>query len=596
MSDPTLYRSAAQVFRHNPGQLKAYDSQGHCVVLAGPGSGKTKMLTVKLARLLSENILEPRGVACITYNNECARELETQLAALGIQPSSRVFIGTVHSFSLTQIVIPYAKPAGLNLPVDFQIASASQRSAAMQRAYDRAIGGRDDPHKVWRNPMEKYRRSIIDRNSEQWCTQDKILAHLVETYECELRWNGLIDFGDMPLLALQALIHNDWVRNAILAKFPVLAIDEYQDLGCVLHRMVQILCFTMGIRLFAVGDADQSIYGFTGADPELLQQLSKREDVETIMLPFNYRCGSKIISASEIALGEERGYQAPDGSPDGMIYFHSLCHKYTDHAEYLFKDVLPVVMHRIPDLELGQIAVLYNAASVGDAVAKAAKNHGFETIRTDRNALYPRNSRIMRWIELCAIWSCGGWQTGIPRFSKLISEAVRLFSDVLITDDDKVSFQRSLVNYLWNEQNAEKGVYEWLKELANRILNDIFDASHQLSAEADDVNAFLAKLSPGGVAEGMTLGQFSGQGHGINQITLSTIHSAKGREFRVVILFGMDDGRVPRSNAKEQELRESRRLFYVGFTRVKEELHIMYTRRTPSPFVSEVMKKLKVNA
>ena len=113
MSDHLLYLRAAEDLRGNPGQWEAYNSQGHCVVLAGPGSGKTKTLTIKLARIFSENVAEPRGVACITYNNECARELETRLDALGVEPGGRVFVGTVHSFSLTQIVMPYAISAGL---------------------------------------------------------------------------------------------------------------------------------------------------------------------------------------------------------------------------------------------------------------------------------------------------------------------------------------------------------------------------------------------------------------------------------------------------------------------------------------------------
>src|ERR1700693_3683666 len=115
------YLSAADELRHNPEQWSAYDSKGHCVVLAGPGSGKTKTLTIKLARMLSEDVEEPRGVACITYNNECARELENRLDKLGVDYGKRMFVGTVHSFSLTQVIFPYAKSARLGLPEGFTI-------------------------------------------------------------------------------------------------------------------------------------------------------------------------------------------------------------------------------------------------------------------------------------------------------------------------------------------------------------------------------------------------------------------------------------------------------------------------------------------
>ena len=134
MSDKTSYLLAAQSLRTNAGQWAAYESLGHCVVLAGPGSGKTKTLTIKMARLLAEDVAEPRGVACITFNNECARELESRLSDLGVEPGRRIFIGTVHSFSLTQIILPYARVARLGLPDDFHVATKSERGRALRAA------------------------------------------------------------------------------------------------------------------------------------------------------------------------------------------------------------------------------------------------------------------------------------------------------------------------------------------------------------------------------------------------------------------------------------------------------------------------------
>ena len=168
MSSRLPYLRAAEELRGNPGQWATYNSKGHCVVLAGPGSGKTKTLTIKLPRMLSEDVQEPRGIACITYNNECARELERRLANLGVEHGGRVFIGTVHSFSLTQVILPYAELVRLGVPSEFRVANRQDQRGALERAYAKAIGGPDDPHTTWRLPMDRYRRSILDRTSEAW--------------------------------------------------------------------------------------------------------------------------------------------------------------------------------------------------------------------------------------------------------------------------------------------------------------------------------------------------------------------------------------------------------------------------------------------
>src|SRR5262249_32023240 len=297
---------------------------------------------------------EPRGVACITYNNECARELAVRLDALGVQRRNRVFIGTVHSFALTQIILPYARTAQIDIPADFRVATQAAQRTALEVAYDRVISRGEDPQS-WRLTMDRYRRSNLDRESERW-NEDAETAHLIEAYEAELRRQRLIDFDDMPLLAVRALRQHPWLQRAILAKYPVLVVDEYQDLGTALHRIVMGLCFTTGVRLFAVGDIDQSIYGFTGANPMLLQRLAARPDVEAVPLRLNYRCGARIVTASQYALGEERDYGVPDGAADGTVYFHPRPGSFPHQADHLFGEVLPDALERT-GVRYGDIAI-----------------------------------------------------------------------------------------------------------------------------------------------------------------------------------------------------------------------------------------------
>ncbi|HEY3382632.1 MAG TPA: ATP-dependent helicase [Vicinamibacterales bacterium] len=590
MSEPALYLRAAAALRRNNGQWSAYNAASHCVVLAGPGSGKTKTLTIKMARVLAEEVEAPRGVACITYNNECARELATRLDALGVQRRNRVFIGTVHSFALTQIILPYVRTAEIDVPPGFRVATQAAQRAALEVAYDSVIDRGEDPHRHWRFTMDRYRRSHLDREAEGW-REDPETASLIEAYESELRRHGLIDFDDMPILAVRAMRGHPWVQRAILAKYPVLFVDEYQDLGSALHRMVMGLCFTTGVRLFAVGDVDQSIYGFTGANPTLLQRLAARPDVEVVRLRLNYRSGAAIVTASEYALGEERGYEVPEGAPEGMVYFHPRPGDFSLHADHLFAQILPEAFERT-GVRQGGVGVLYQAAWIGDFVAASARNHGYEIIRADTNALYPRGSPLMRWLESCATWCCGGWRRGKPRFGTLSVDGQRLFAEAIGTPDQRLGFQRLLLGVVWNRRQPAQPLAGWLSGIQTELLDWHFERCRSLDEERALLVAFIRRTQAGGDADGMTLAQFAGFGEGGDRISLSTLHSAKGREFEIVVLFGMDNGRVPRTGAGPAERSESRRSFYVGFTRAKKELHIVYSQGNPSPFVREVQQQL----
>lgn len=154
--------------------------------------------------MLVEDVHAPRGIACLTYNNECARELEARLDALGVERRGRVFIGTVHSFALTQIILPYARTARIELPDPFRVATLAQERAAFVRGFANTVGGAGDPETL-RHAMGRYRRSMLDRRSPSWRETDPQNAQLAEAYEQELRHDGLIDFDDMPLLAFDAL-------------------------------------------------------------------------------------------------------------------------------------------------------------------------------------------------------------------------------------------------------------------------------------------------------------------------------------------------------------------------------------------------------
>ena len=203
---------------------------------------------------------------------------------------------------------------------------------------------------------------------------------------------------------------------------------------------------------------------------------------------------------------------------------------------------------------------------------------------------------MLRWLEDCAAWCCEGWRTGSPRFSRIASDGSRLFAEALFSDERRQAYKQNLVQLLWNGRQSSTSLHSWLTLIYNDLLRDLLRDCRSLADEIDVLKTLTDRTGPGERAEKMTIGEFCGRGEGGDRINLSTLHSSKGREFSLVVMFAMDNGRIPWLDINQQRVREFRRLFYVGFTRAKRELHLMYSNGNPSPFVKEVNTRLLEDA
>jgi len=598
----TDYKTAAKDVRDNPGQWKAYEASGNCVILAGPGSGKTKILTIKMARMLAEDVSPPSGIACLTYSTECARELQKRLATLGVVESRNVFIGTLHSFSLKNVVAPFGRISDLGLPEEFSVASLGNQELIFSQALNVTIGD-ENPYK-YRTRFDRYRRTYLERQSKEFASKDSEIAELILEYEKRLLEAKLVDFDTMILWGLQLIEQHGWVRKCLRARFPVLVIDEYQDLGLSLHRIVLALCQKAGVRLVAVGDPDQSIYGFTGAMPKLLKELAHADWVESVALKFNYRCGRRIVAASLTALGEEREYESK-ASQQGIIDFYECPDGIDQQATMIIGDIIPAALRNHKDLSYGGIAVLYADRNDGSKIATAAQLAGIDYMRIDAGSAY-RRTPVTRWLEDCAAWCAGGWMKRNPPLSILINRWLS-FNRSARSDAQRTELRLQLVEFLVSHRDPALALNVWLERFLAAGLSKTLDVESRMRDEKEAVTGLFKSASELGAMAAFDIATFSGQGGSPRHLNLITLHSAKGLEFDVVIMMGMDNGKIPRWDASSPEaISEARRLFYVGLTRAKHRVVMTFSGFTedrygrrhedgPSRFLTEVREKLETN-
>jgi len=594
------YLSAAEDLRRNDRQWAAYESRGHCVVLAGPGSGKTKVLTTKMARMLAEDVRPPHGIACITYNNQCVQELKKRLGRLGIEEGSRAFIGTVHSFCLREVLIPYARLAGVDLPDPLKVAPPSEQGRLFGDAVNAVIGN-ENPQYV-RTPFDEFRRTVMDRTSAEWTGNDRY-APLVIKYEKLLADVGKIDFDGMVLAGYSLIKAHAWARKALKAKYPVLVVDEYQDLGIPLHQIVTHLCFDGGMRLFAVGDPDQSIYGFTGARPALLNEIADREDVEAVRLRLNYRCGKTIIVASTIALAEKRDFESAEDH-QGVVQDYECQQGFDEQVALAVEAIVPEALKRRKGRKLGDIGILYQNQYDGGTIAQAVETAGIEYVRFDQGNPYQRTP-VISWLEDCASWCAGGWKLGDPKLSILLQSWMR-FNPSLTKDSESMACRRDLVKYLFANRNPDMRLLDWLGVFSKQGLYARIKNDPTMADEADALKSLYEASKAGKPLAEYTVANFGGQRGSPDRLNLTTIHSAKGLEYDVVIMMGLEEGRLPYYRVSEHEEKAARRLFYVAMTRARHEVHLLwsgwYTFRGNrysngrSKFVDEVMNQIGVGA
>ena len=586
----------------NEKQRQAYLNEGHCTVQAGPGSGKTATLTLKILWLLQEKISPPSGLACLTYNNEAVREFRSRLKLLGLIPRLNVFLGTVHSFCMSSIVRPFGKLYLPEFSFPLVVAPNEMQNSYLRKALDRYEI--TETYSRFKSRFDVMRRVITDRTCEQW-SKDKECASVIEYYEEMLHGDGYLDFDDIILLSLRLIESQPFVRKCIAASYPWFVIDEYQDLGYPLHRIVTTLLDHANIKVFAVGDSDQSIYGFTGANPKYFKELATRSDVTEITLDLNYRCGQKIIDGAEIILSNTtpRNYKASRGEADpGEVYFIERAGGLKEQTSAIVKEILPQVTSA--GYQPRDTALLYIDKNDASVIIAGLNEEGVK-YTGERDQRY-RRTPLTRWIEEISQWCCGIRGRDGVRFKDLSEHWMNLLRETgeIASDERALNHSSQFFNVLSSLQQPEMPVKQWLTELNSKLsLSEKMNMLKKFPEEQEAFDSMLKACDENNPLCDFNVADLAGCGPNTNTLYLSTLHSSKGMQFDVVIIPGLEEGRLPSSYARSDDaIREARRTFYVGFTRARYLVYLLYSgwyqyysRKVedgPSRFILELQERL----
>lgn len=569
----TTYFEKLEQIKNDHNQLTAFKSNDSTVVKAGPGSGKTTVLTLKIMSLLNEKIRSPRGLACLTFNREAVKEFTQRLFDLGYVKRSNVFLGTVHAFCIAEVIAPYAHLYDYDIPMPLKIVSEKEK----KQLFKNIVRQLDyNPKLVNLFAMDKERTTNIEGISSIEIEPYDIALEVAKEFERQLHAMGKVDFIDIVKYATLLIQKEQYVRKCLEAKFPWLLIDEYQDLGKPLHEMVLSLFNNTNIKIFAVGDADQSIYGFLGAKPDYLNELSLNPNITSIELTTNYRSHQDIINASVIGLNKERNYiSGKSFDKDAEFYFITCEEELDDQYEEVVNQIIPECLGR--GIELDEICVLVQK---NDHIKELGHQFEKNNIPYYQSKLEFDRSDVVSWLEECASWVVSKTNKS---FNDLFHFWLSLLKkhDYFISSDKMTSERIKLYRILESSFKHKHSLSEWLQYII--ISLNIHGILKESTVYPDELNNLrtLYKISNEGRFLDYDITKFSNIGKPLNQVTISTRHSSKGLEFEVIVILGLEAGTFPyyaNENVPEK-LNEDRRTFFVSVSRAKRVCYLLRSKK-----------------
>lgn len=550
-----IYKNKLNQLLQDDRQKIAFLSSKPTVVLAGPGSGKTAVLTLKAAKIITE-INGPRGAACITYSQEAAFEMKQRINSYGIVDERRLFVGTIHHFCISDILNPYAKTFKVELLYPLTIASKKERQMAFTKARDTIEAG-EEVNELEMNVERRNKAGSL--SSIVPPTYDLALKVAIE-YERELHSIGVIDFEDIINYSVKLIQEQEYVRKALTAKYQWIFVDEYQDLGKPLHEIVLSLFHNTKIKLYIVGDPDQSIYSFNGANPNYMHELLDLAGFFIVQLKNNYRSPQAIVDASVLVLDKDRVYTGI-AEKTAEFKFHECDDDWCDQFEFLASKIIKECDDE--GIAREEVGVLIKGHKEIALCKQILEKHGIDCYISKRT--FDRTT-LINWFEKCAQWLQNN--ASMPMADLFYEWCSKFNLDKFYDIQDR----SSIIKFAHKLRSCNKDtLINWIIDMLK-----LFKVENNIS---DDEKENLENFKEAIISDefrSYTLSMFSKIGKPINQVVLLTWFAAKGLEFDAVVLTGMDEKMMPNYSAlqNEEKMLEQRRMCFVGVSRSKRKCYL----------------------
>ena len=625
-------------------QQAVQHTEGPLLILAGAGSGKTKVLTVRIAHLLAQGV-NPYEILAITFTNKAAKEMKSRVEGLVGDVANRIWLSTFHSFCAKFLRFELDNFLGYNS--NFTIYDTSDSQAVIKAAL-KALNLDDKYYPVGAmigaisDAKNKLLFASDFRKQARDFYQQKV-ADVYEYYERELRKNNALDFDDLLLVAVKLLQSNEAVLDKYSKRFRYVMIDEYQDTNHAQYLLAKLLA-SHWKNIAVVGDADQSIYAWRGADIQNILDFEKDyPNCRSIKLEQNYRSTKIILDAANAVIENNEGRPKKNlwtDKTEGAKIQHFTAQ--SEHEEAAFIGDTIAKKHDIHGVPYGDMAILYRTNAQSRVLEEALIKRALPYTMVGGTKFYDRKEikDVLAYLRvlynpfddlsLLRIINVPKRSIGATTVAKLQDYArangTSLFmtlTQLHLVDTIKGKTKEKLEEFgilifTLVAEMEDKTVLDILESILDRTgylaqLEESTDPQDQARAENIGELLSVAKdfqdTNPTGTVEDFLeqvalVNDVDSFEQEESKVTLMTLHAAKGLEFPIVFLGGLEEGLFPHSRTlmNPEEIEEERRLAYVGITRAEKELYISNaTTRTvfgrtssylPSRFIDEIPEEL----